>query len=76
MRSAFAFSLVCEDSEKWVKWPISMRSVTHSQENKTMTFIRDIAVKQKDHVYSLTHNVSEDDGDDVPGELAVEHRSC
>ena len=53
-----------------------MRSVTHSQENKTMTFIRDIAVKQKDHVYSLTHNVSEDDGDDVPGELAVEHRSC
>lgn len=37
-----------EDSEKWVKWPISMRSVIHSQENKTMTFIRDIVVKQED----------------------------
>ena len=48
MRSTFAFRVVCEDSEKWVKWPISMRSVIHSQENKSMTFIRDIAVEQAD----------------------------
>lgn len=27
-------------------------------------------------MYNLTHNVSEDDGDDVPGEVPVEHRSC
>jgi hypothetical protein len=44
------FRLVCEDSKKWVKWPISKRSVIHSQENETMTFTRDIDVKQE-HLY-------------------------
>lgn len=53
MRSAFAFRLVWEDWEKWVQWPISMRSVIHSQENKTMPFIRDIAVKQEDPYVQL-----------------------